>query len=200
MMAGAVGVAVAWWIVMRREGNPFTTMAVVLVPAAALSVALGKTPLSPAVAAWKSAAVGLVSGSLLYGGTALFVRLALAIPTFESDASRIYGKRAGRSLASDLLLGVCVVVVCEELFWRGLFQGQAGAWTSLAAGAFLTWVVYVVANAASLNLAITVAAAVGGGLWVGLAYWSRGCLASILSHMVWTAGMLALPPMKEARR
>jgi membrane protease YdiL (CAAX protease family) len=35
---------------------------------------------------------------------------------------------------------------------------------------------------------------VGGALWGGLAWWTGGIAASLASHGVWTAMMLARPP------
>ena len=45
-------------------------------------------------------------------------------------------------------------------------------------------------------------AVVAGAVWGGLAVWTHGVLASLVSHVVWTALMVAIPPggMQERRR
>jgi membrane protease YdiL (CAAX protease family) len=85
-------------------------------------------------------------------------------------------------------------VPAEELFWRGLFQARLDqSLVALVAGVW-TWLAYVGVNLASGSLPIIAGALVGGALWAGLAVWSGGVLASLLSHMLWTGLMLALPP------
>jgi membrane protease YdiL (CAAX protease family) len=51
-----------------------------------------------------------------------------------------------------------------------------------------------VVNAASGSLPLVAGAVVGGAVWGGLAGWSGGIVASLASHGVWTALMLARPP------
>jgi membrane protease YdiL (CAAX protease family) len=88
----------------------------------------------------------------------------------------------------------------EELFWRGLVQGSIAGSLSPVWGAALSWLAYIVVNAASGSLAITAGAVVAGAVWTLLAFWSGGVLASILSHAIWTGLMLALPPGGTQRR
>ncbi len=86
------------------------------------------------------------------------------------------------------------MVPAEELFWRGLFQGRLDQSLAALAAAAWTWLAYVGTNVASGSLPIVAGAVVGGALWTGLALWSGGVLASLLSHMLWTGLMLVLPP------
>ena len=83
----------------------------------------------------------------------------------------------------------------EELFWRGFFQGQLAS--SLEGGtalaAVLAWIAFVLANLPSANLAIAAGAVVGGAVWVALAWWTGGVLASLACHIVWTGMMVAFP-------
>src|SRR6266542_1894525 len=82
----------------------------------------------------------------------------------------------------------------EELFWRGLFEwrlARAVGWPGATAA---TWGAYVLVNLASQNLPIIAGAIVGGAVWGGLALWTRGVVASLACHIVWTGLMLARPP------
>jgi membrane protease YdiL (CAAX protease family) len=93
-----------------------------------------------------------------------------------------------------LVLAALVVAPGEELFWRGLFQGRLAEGTGWLMASVLTWLVYVAANAASQSLPILFGALVSGAVWGALAFWTRGVLASVACHMVWTSLMLLLPP------
>jgi membrane protease YdiL (CAAX protease family) len=37
---------------------------------------------------------------------------------------------------------------------------------------------------------------VGGAVWVGLAWWTGGVLASLACHIVWTGMMVAFPVLR----
>jgi membrane protease YdiL (CAAX protease family) len=86
------------------------------------------------------------------------------------------------------------------LFWRGLFQGELAPAlddrTALAAA--IAWVAFVLANLPSANLAIAAGAVVGGAVWVALAWWTGGVLASLACHIVWIGLMIALPVLHPA--
>lgn len=106
----------------------------------------------------------------------------------------MYARQAGLPLWAALVLSLAVMVVGEELFWRGLFQLRLGrGLDSHLAGAVLSWLAFVAANLPSANLAIVAGAVVGGAVWTGLAWWSHGFLASMTSHVMWTGLMLSAP-------
>ena len=92
------------------------------------------------------------------------------------------------------LVAALVVEVGEELFWRGLVQGQIASGSGPVAGYVLAWLAYVAANLPSRNLAIVAGAVVGGAVWGALALWTGGVLACIVCHAVWTELMIAFPP------
>jgi membrane protease YdiL (CAAX protease family) len=105
-----------------------------------------------------------------------------------------YGWAEGTSRLQVIALSLLVVVPGEEVFWRGLVQGRLASTMVLAGAAGLAWIIYIGANAPARAVPILAAAVVGGALWVGLAWWSRGICASLASHMVWTGLMLIVPP------
>ena len=99
-----------------------------------------------------------------------------------------------------IALSIALSVPGEELFWRGLFQGHLvsaldgrAGWASVVA-----WGAFVLANLASLNLAIAAGAIVGGATWVALAWWTGGVLAPLACHVVWTGLMVAFPVVRES--
>jgi membrane protease YdiL (CAAX protease family) len=200
LAAGAVGVFVAWRLVVAGRVSVWTAMGLATGAAGLASLATGRLSLSPRVAwAW-SAAAGVGVGILLYLATAVFVLLVRRWSNFDRHVEEIYDQRRGLPLSLAIVLAALVVAPGEELFWRGLFQGRLAEATGWLAAAVLTWVVYVAANAASHSLPILFGALVSGAVWGALAFWTHGVLASVSCHMVWTSLMLVLPPGGAKRR
>jgi membrane protease YdiL (CAAX protease family) len=130
----------------------------------------------------------------LYVATAVFVLLVRRWASFDRHVEEIYDQRKGLPLSLALVLAALVVAPGEELFWRGLFQSRLAATTGWVVAAVLTWLIYIAANAASRSLPILFGALVSGAVWGALALWTRGVLASLLCHAVWTSLMLIFPP------
>lgn len=198
MVAGAAGVLVAWRLIAAGRATIWTAMAPVLWVAGAVALATGRVPLSPRIAPAWSAASGAAVGVALYGGTVMFVLGLRRWPVFDVHVAEIYGRRGETSRSAAVALAV-MTAVGEELFWRGLFHSEVAGATGPFLGALITWAAYVAANSASESLPIVAGAVVGGATWGGLALWTEGALASVVSHSVWTALMVALPPGEAGR-
>ena len=193
-VAGAVGTFIAWRIVVVRHASVWGVMAVVTGALGLLSLATGELTIVGHVGwAW-AVGVGVASGLAIYAATAIFVLIVRHWPAMDRRVADVYDLRKGLGLLTALLLVAGVYGPGEELFWRGLVQGTISDELTPAAGALLSWLAYIVVNAASGSLAITAGAVVAGALWTLLAFWSGGVLASILCHTIWTGLMLALPP------
>lgn len=199
-IAGAVATFVAWRIVVVRHASVWGVMAVVTGVLGVVSLATGRLSIAGHVGGAWAVGVGITSGVLLYLATAVFLIVVRRWPSLDRQVAEIYDLRKGLRLGTALLLVAGVYAPGEELFWRGLVQGTIGSALTPAAGAGLSWVAYIVVNAASGSLAITAGAVVAGAVWTLLAFWSGGVLASILSHAIWTGLMLALPPGGAHRR
>jgi membrane protease YdiL (CAAX protease family) len=195
MIGGTIAEIVGWWAVSSRGKDVWRLMPWVL-------GAMGVTAVLVAPVAWTGADVepaialrwGLISGLALYLGTRVFVWIMGVWPAFRRDVVEKYQEAATVSVGTSLVLSLAIMVPAEELFWRGLFQGELTAAGSAASAAALAWLGYVVANIPSRSLPIVAGAVVGGALWGGLAWWSGGVLASLGSHILWTGLMLLLPP------
>ncbi len=194
MVIGAVGVFAAWRLVASSRVSVWVAMGVVEGAAGAAALATGRVSLSPRVAAGWAAAVGSGAAVALYLATAAFVLLVRRWPVFDRHVAEIYDQRKGLSLPWALLMASGLTAAGEELFWRGLFQGRLASAVGWPAAALLTWLAYVAANAASGSLPILAGALVSGAVWGALALWTRGVLAGLLCHAIWTGLMLALPP------
>lgn len=194
MVFGALAEAIGWRLVAARRATIWRLMPAILL-AMGIAAALVRRPLvATRVGDGAALVVGTASGLALYIGTRAFVAVAGRWEPFRRAVVESYRAAAEVPLRESLALSLLIMVPAEELFWRGLFQARLDqSLMALAAGAW-TWLAYVGANLASGSLPIVAGAVVGGALWAGLAVWSGGVLASLLSHMLWTGLMLALPP------
>ena len=201
MVAGLVAEAVAWSLVARGR-NVWSTMTPVLAGMGLAALLVGPPEWSPGVKPSVSVVVGLASGALLYAATRIAVLVLSRWQTFRRHSLELYGRQGTLSLTAALVLSLALSVPGEELFWRGLFQGELvsalDGRTVLAA--ILTWILFVLANLPSRNLAAVAAAVVGGAVWVALAWWTGGVLAALACHVVWTGLMIALPVVEVPSR
>jgi membrane protease YdiL (CAAX protease family) len=198
MVTGLVAEIVAWSLVARGR-NVWTTMTPTLATMGLVALIVGPIAWSPEVAAGVSVVVGLVLGVALYVATRVAIVVIGRWKTFRQHSLEMYRKQGGLSLGVALALSIALSVPGEELFWRGLFQGQLvsalDGRTALAAA--IAWLAFVVANLASRNLAIAAGAIVGGAAWVALAWWTGGVLAPLACHILWTGMMIAVPVVRE---
>ncbi|MDP9243182.1 MAG: CPBP family intramembrane metalloprotease [Actinomycetota bacterium] len=191
--AGAAVEVVAWRVVATGRGTVWTVMTVAMSLLGAGALVAGVVMASE-VSVPVSAAAGVASGVGLFAATRAFVAIVRGRwRSFGRDASSLYGARRGLPLWAAILLGAVLLVSGEELFWRGFVQARLADADGRALGALASLGAFVGVNVASANLAVIAAAVVGGTVWTALAYWTGGALASLLSHSVWTALMLAFP-------
>jgi membrane protease YdiL (CAAX protease family) len=198
MVAGLLAEMVAWGLVARGR-DIWKTMPPVLGAMGVTALLLGPPAWSPDVSAIVSLSLGLAAGLALYVATReAFVIIGRWEP-FRRQSLDMYRKQGGLSLTAALLLSIAISVPGEELFWRGLFQGEltealdGSGWAPV-----LAWLAFVLANLPSANLAIAAGAVVGGAVWVALAWWSGGILAPLACHVLWTGMMIAVPVVREA--
>ena len=194
MVLGALAETLGWRLVATRRAWVWRLMPAILL-AMGVAAVLARRPLAATrVGDGVALAVGTASGLALYVATRLFVAVAGRWEPFRRDVVERYRDAAEVPLRESLALSLLIMVPAEELFWRGLVQARLDQSLVAVAAGVWTWLAYVGANAASGSLPIVAGAVVGGALWTGLAVWSGGVLASLLSHMLWTGLMLALPP------
>jgi membrane protease YdiL (CAAX protease family) len=198
MVAGLIAEILAWSLVARGR-DVWTTMTPTLATMGMVALIVGPIAWSPEVAAGVSVVVGLVLGVALYVATRVAIVVIGRWETFRQHSLEMYRKQGGLSLGVALALSIALSVPGEELFWRGLFQGQLASALDgrTVVAAAIAWLAFVVANLASCNLAIAAGAIVGGAVWVALAWWTGGVLAPLACHVVWTGMMIAFPVVRE---
>jgi membrane protease YdiL (CAAX protease family) len=194
MLAGLVAEMTAWWAVATRRASVWRVLPAVL-GAMGIAGALARRPVwAGHVGAASAICLGAGTGFVLYAATRAFVWVATWWEPFRVDVVRQYryADEASRAVRWTMSLGV--MVPAEELFWRGLFQAHLTPAWGAGSAALVTWLAYVTGNSTSRSLSLIAGAIAGGGLWVALAWWSGGMLASLASHILWTGLMLAVPP------
>lgn len=198
MLLGLVVEGAAWWWISSRGASVWSTMTPVLAGMGFVALLTGRPEVAEDVTPLTATGVGLAAAVTLYLATRAFV--AVVSPrwnAFREQSVAMYGRRGTRSIGSVVALSALLMVPGEELFWRGLFLSELQVrLDGVGMAAALAWAGFLVANAPSRNLAIVTGAAVGGAVWVALAVWSGGVLAGLVSHVGWTALMLALPPLE----
>jgi Type II CAAX prenyl endopeptidase Rce1-like len=193
---GALAEVTAWRVVVRRRGDVWHVMPPTLVCAGA-AAALARRPIGSANTSLGVAAVaGTAAGGALYAATRAFVALAGRWGPFRRHTAEAYAAvdELGRRRAAAVSL---LIVVGEELFWRGLVQPRLSSDGGLP-GAVRTWAAFAAVNAASESLPIIAGAIVGGAAWAALGAWTGGVLASVACHGTWTLLMIVRPPARSA--
>jgi len=193
-VAGFLAEAGAWWAVRSGRVYLWRALPVTLVAMAVAAVIVRPPVAASDVSTMTALVVGASSGVALYLATRAFVAIASRWEPFRRATVDIYSEARPISITMALALSVAVMVPAEELFWRGLVQPELADRSGGAASAVLTWLAFTAVNVPSRSVPILLGAAVGGAVWAGLAWWSGGLLASLISHILWTGLMLALPP------
>lgn len=197
--AGALGMVIAWRLSASGKVSIWVSSPVLFLAIGSAALATGRVSLSPRVNPWLAGVAGAGSGAALYGATAAFVWFVSRWAMFDRHVAELYARRTGLPLPAAILLAAGVTAPGEEVFWRGMAQGRFAESLGWPKAALVVWGASVACYLASGSLPIITGAVVAGAVWSGLALWTHGVLASILSHVVWTALMVGLPPGRTAR-
>ena len=199
LVVGILAEGVAWWLVERRRGNVWTVVTPTLVVLGIIALLVDAPPLATEISTLVAAGLGVVSGVAFYLATRGFVLAVTGWDAFQRRSVEMYARREPLSRWPAILASAVIAAPGEELFWRGLLQGELerGLDGRVGLATVIAVVLFVAANAPSGNLAIVAAAVVGGALWGILAAWTGGVAAPILCHAVWTALMIAFPVVRR---
>lgn len=199
-VAGPLAVGAAWLVVRSGRASVWLANGVVLPVLGVLSLLTGEIEATGGYPPWAAAAWGIVGGVGLYAATAGFMIVAGRWPPLARHTTALYENRRHISLPAALGISALLVAPGEELLWRGVVLEAFRTWIGSSALAPVgAWVVYVAANAVSGSLPIFLGAVVGGAAWTALAIFTGGVAASIACHVLWTALMVAFPPVARRR-
>ena len=190
-----VSVAGTWLLVRRGRLSIWGAMGSLMVLLGVAALLTGTVRAATEVSLIAATSLGLLAGAVLYGATGAFLSVAVRWPPLRRHAEAIYGLRGGRSLPVALGIAALIVAPGEELVWRGVTQPLFEGWAGPLLGAALAWALYVLVNLVARSIPILLGAVVGGAVWTALALWTGGVAAPIGCHVVWTAAMIAVPPV-----
>lgn len=136
-------------------------------------------------------------------GHGLFALGGLILPEITATAAEVYSRASAVPLWLAIVLGGLVTAPLEEVFWRGAIQPLTGPlvasrvpWLArLPAGRLLgTTLLYTLFHLATGQLALILAAALGGLVWGWLLDRTGSVGATMIAHGAWTSLMLVVPP------
>ncbi len=146
----------------------------------------------PIFAVTVGAAAGLLMSMMTWGLYPLSVEV---FPPIEQEVVTLYRllrQPPGPQQAFPLLL---VVVVAEELVWRGLaidvFSRSVGPWWAVVASAF----VYVLPQVAFRSPLLMLVALMCGLVWGALRVRFKGVAAPLTAHIVWDLLIFVVYPV-----
>jgi uncharacterized protein len=186
---------------VRAEAPLFSlgAIAAVVVLACALVPAL-RPRLLPAsgAATTRAVVVGLAFGAASLAGTYLAWPLVRALaPGVAADVGAFYGYLQAGPATVPL---VCLVLVAEELLWRGALLDAARGRTRASGGAALAVVATSLLYAAGqLGSGLPILAGVAmllGCFWAVERIVTGSLLAPLISHAMWTLTVLVLRPLE----
>jgi membrane protease YdiL (CAAX protease family) len=187
--AVVLGAALLWATFHTERGSTafwlvgYALAAVWVVGAAAVGgVRPGRASVAPLLA---SVGVGIAAFGVVYASS----RLLADVPVLGGALDRVEGTADAAHVGAVLLLAV-VNAVSEELFFRGALASMVRPSDAAMRTILTTTVVYALVTAASLNVALVLAAVGMGLLFAVLAWWSRGVIAPSVCHVVWSTLML----------
>lgn len=196
--------SLAWWgvfVVGRLSGHVQWGLAALGVVVVALLLRPPATRARWFVASARVVAVdvgfGLAVGVASVAATHLaFAPLAARLPSLAGEVDGLYAL-AGVGLST--LGATLVVIVAEEVLWRGAAGGALVARVpSGAARAALATGLYAAAQSGGGSVWLVVAALGLGGLWAALAAARGGRLvAPLVAHAVWTLLVLGAWPLRR---
>jgi len=199
---GALALAIGHlgWIALLALPSPWpleVTLAPYAVAFAALALFLtpGASKLlrpEPADVLWGLGS-GVLLGALTHAGAALLFRWS---PTIEASVRALYVQASVDNRADLLLLGlVALVVIAEELIWRGAVYHRLAerfpGWRAIA----LATLCYASSTFGLMNPTLVAAALMMGLAWTALAARSGRLVAPLLSHLTWDLLVLVLYPL-----
>lgn len=147
------------------------------------------------VSTWQYILYGIGYGTILYG----IVRLGYSLITKVNSGTE---KTLSRFLESygpieiwHFLLLIFIIVLGEELFWRGYVQQQLKNWVSPKFAVIITSILYAISVAISGFLLGAIAAFMAGLVWGSLYEWKKSLPLIIVSHEVFILLLFMILPL-----
>jgi NADH dehydrogenase len=187
-----LGALLLSWAMGRHD--PWTGMGV------ATGVPLGAAALLPPVARRLAPSLfrlgaGLLAAAVLYGGTRLVLAALPSVwPGWSGQARLLFAWQEGHG--APFLLGTLpLIVLGEEVLWRGVVARFMIERAGRAWGIVLAAAVYTAAHLASFNPLLLAAAFLCGLFWGWLYAATDSLVPPLVCHVAWDAALLFVTPL-----
>ena len=144
---------------------------------------------------WKYLIFGIGYGTITYG----FVKLgSITLPyidnTTNSEISKFLTNYGPTNIWHYLML-IFIIVVGEEMFWRGYVQQQLKRWASPVLAVFITAILFSLSVVISGFITGAIAALVAGIIWGLLYEWKKSLPLIIVVHVVFVLLLFLVLPI-----
>ena len=136
--------------------------------------------------------IGIGAGLVMWGGTtALYGLATTAFPALLGDVSRLYDAFRSAGLVATVVL-LPVIVICEEIVWRGAVQGALARRTTWLPAAAIGALIYALAHAPIGSPALVLTCLAAGFCWSALRGFTDSLPVAVLAHLVWDFAVLVV--------
>lgn len=139
--------------------------------------------------------VGLAVGVLMTIGTYVVYPVAEAlVPGMREEVVRLYAAFSGPGIGVVLLI-LPVVILSEEIVWRGVVYDVLASRFSWPVVILLGSLIYALAHAPIGALALTFACVCVGICWNAVRWWTDSLAAATVAHVLWDVVVLVVWPL-----
>ena len=196
-LALLLGLALVWGLLMRQFGGG--DVYGVMGPFALVVAGVVRLVRRSAFASWfrpelRAVFVGLGLGAVMTSATYPAFRLAARLlPSLHTTVADLY--RAAHATSLRAMAWVAVLVLAEELLWRGALLEALEKRMSKPLAFGLSVLTYALAQLGSGSWVVFALAFVCGTLWTFARRYTGSLVASTLSHLIWTECVILIFPV-----
>lgn len=144
---------------------------------------------------WQYLIYGIGYGTITYGFVKLgYILLPYIDSTAEKDISKFLETYGPTNIWHYLML-IFIIVIGEEIFWRGYVQQQLKRFTSPMYAVFITALLFSTSLAISGFLPGALAAIVAGLIWGALYEWKKSLPLIIVAHLTFVLLLFLILPI-----
>lgn len=144
---------------------------------------------------WQYLIYGIGYGTITYGFVKLgYILLPYIDSTAEKDISKFLETYGPTNIWHYLML-IFIIVIGEEIFWRGYVQQQLKRFTSPMYAVFITALLFSISLAISGFLPGALAAIVAGLIWGALYEWKKSLPLIIVAHLTFVLLLFLILPI-----
>lgn len=160
-----------------------------------ISIALVYGNIKDEIPTWKYLLFGVGYGTILYGVTRIGYFILSKINDNTSDTIAHFLNTYGPKDIWHYLMLIFIIVIGEEIFWRGYIQQQLKKWVSPIHSVLITSVLFSLSIALSGFMLGSLAALVTGLVLGALYEWKKSMPLIIIAHIVFILLLLMLKPI-----